>query len=283
MNDTNLEGNSKPIERAPNGHEACGHDETKAVHDIEAAKSDIEKAQGEIRHGMKDLDAAEQRLTNAEEELKEAHHHPKIIHFLVDGEKYETEQREWTPNAIIKQFTGLDVATHYLVETDPHHQANFQGKGTVPFELHDCASFQVISVGPATVSDGTARSGVACFITGLASLGYKPMIAPGKREHVYFEYEVPIGKFAGRQIRLGLIVPGDFPMTPPGGIHVSPKFHPNQGGGVHPNGGIHDSADFQGAVGGEWQYWSRPHGGWGTTRKTVASYMSHVWKLWNTQ
>jgi hypothetical protein len=283
MTDSNQEGNPMPIEHAPNGHEACGHDETEALHDVEQAGIDIEKAKDEIRHGVKDLDAAEQKLADAEEELKEAHYHPKIIHFSVDGENHETEQREWTPNELIKEFTGLDVATHYLVETDPHHQANFQGKGTVPFEMHDCASFQVISVGPAPVSDGNARTGIACFVAGLVSLGYKPTIAPGKSEHVYFEYEIPAGKFAGRLVRLGMIVPQDFPLTAPGGIHVSPRFHPNQGGGVHPTGGIHDSTDFQGAVGGEWQYWSRPYTGWSTAKKAVATYMSHVWKLWDTQ
>jgi hypothetical protein len=283
MNEANQEGHSEPIEAGPKGHEACGSDEAEALHNIEQAKADIGEAKDEIQHGRKDLDAAEQKLEAAEEELAEAHHHPKIIHFSVDGENYETERREWTPNELIEEFSGLDIATHYLIETDPHHQANFQGKGTVPFELHDCASFQVISVGPAPVSDGSARSGVAFFVAGLQSLGYKPTIAPGKTEHVYFDYEVPSGKFAGRQVRLGLIVPADFPMTSPGGIHVSPKFHPNQGGGEHPTGGIHDSAEFPSAAGGEWQYWSRPHKNWGAAKKAVATYMSHVWNLWNAQ
>ncbi|MET4804296.1 E2/UBC family protein [Bradyrhizobium sp. LB11.1] len=283
MSEANQEGHSEPIEAGPKGHDACGSDEAEALHDIEQAKADIGKAKDEIQHGMKDLDAAEQKLDAAEEELEEAHHHPKIIHFSVDAEPYETERREWTPNEIITEFSGLDITTHYLIETDPHHQANFQGKGTVPFELHDCASFQVISVGPAPVSDGNARTGVACFVAGLASLGYKPTIAPGKPEHVYFDYEVPAGKFAGQLVRLGIIVPQDFPLTAPGGIHVSPKFYPNQSGGVHPTGGIHDSADFQSAVGGDWQYWSRPYTGWSTAKKAVATYMSHVWKLWHTQ
>lgn len=283
MTEANQEGHQEPIEAGPKGHEACGHDEVKALHDIEEAKADIDKAKDEIQHGMKDLDAAEHKLEAAEEELEEAHRHPKIIHFSVDGEEYETEQRKWTPNEIIKEFSGLDVATHYLIETDPRHQANFQGKDDVPFRLHDHASFQVISVGPAPVSDGTARTGVPCFIAGLKSLGFNPAIAPGKPEHVYLDYEIPTGKFAGQQIKLGLVVPGDFPMTSPGGVHVSPRFYPNQGGGEHPRGGIHDSADFQNALGGEWQYWSRPYKNWGAAKKAVATYMSHVWKLWDTQ
>lgn len=208
------------------GREVSGHDEAEALHEIKKAEADIDKAKEEIGHGMTDLDAAEKELDAAEEELEEAHGHPKIIHFSVDGENYETEQRKWTPNAIIKDFSGLDIATHYLIETDPHHQASFQGKGEVPFELHEGASFQVISVGPAPVSDGTARSGVPFFMAGLKSLGFNPAIAPGKTEHVYFDYEIPTGKFAGRQIKLGLVVPGDFPMTSPAESTCRPGFIP---------------------------------------------------------
>ncbi|QQO16050.1 hypothetical protein JJB99_07795 [Bradyrhizobium diazoefficiens] len=283
MSEANQEGHQEPIEAGPKGREACGHDEVKALHDVEEAKADIDKAKGEIRHGMEDLNAAEQEFDTAEHELEEAHHHPKVIHFSVDGENYETEQRNWTPNEIIKDFSGLDIATHYLIETDPHHQASFQGKGDVPFQLHEGARFQVISVGPAPVSDGTARTGVPFFMAGLKSLGFNPTVVPGKSEHVYFAYEIPTGNFAGRQVQLGLIVPADFPMTSPGGIHVSPRFYPNRGGGTHPTGGIHDSADFQNALGGEWQYWSRPYSNWGAAKKAVATYMSHVWKLWDTQ
>ena len=132
MNEANQEGHSEPIEAGPKGQAACGSDETEALHDIEQANADLGKAKDEIQHGVKDLDAAEQKLEAAEEELEEAHHHPKIIHFSVDGENYETELRQWTPNKLIEEFAGLDIATHYLIETDPHHQANFQGKGTVP-------------------------------------------------------------------------------------------------------------------------------------------------------
>ena len=40
---------------------------------------------------------------------------------------------------------------------------------------------------------------------------------------------------------------------------------------------------FQDALGGEWQYWSRPIQDWGAGKKTVAIYMSHIWRLWDSQ
>jgi len=53
----------------------------------------------------------------------------------------------------------------------------------------------------------------------------------------------------------------------------------------HPTGGIHrdHAMPFQNALGGEWQYWSRPIQDWGAGKKTVAIYMSHIWRLWDSQ
>jgi hypothetical protein len=132
------------------------------------------------------------------------------------------------------------------------------------------------------VSDGGKLTGVGLFVAGLEALGYKPTLLANTTDHVVFDYEIPTGKYAGRTFRLGVAVPGDFPLSSPGGLHVSPRIHPNKGGQTHPTDGILDS-DFQSKAGGEWHYWSRPFKEWGTTKKTVASYMGHVLKLWDTQ
>ena len=52
---------------------------------------------------------------------------------------------------------------------------------------------------------------------------------------------------------------------------------------MHPVEGIQDSPDFQRGAGGEWHYWSRPYREWGKTKKTVTAYMSHIFRLWDTQ
>ena len=129
------------------------------------------------------------------------------------------------------------------------------------------------------------QTGVEVFLEGLRGLGYHPTTLPQNPDHVVIDYEVESGKFAGTKLSLGFVVPADFPLNPPSGVHLSSLIHPTQGGGVHPTGGVHreQALPFQQAVGGEWQYWSRPPGGWPTGKKTVAGYMSHVWHLWDSQ
>ena len=47
------------------------------------------------------------------------------------------------------------------------------------------------------------------FVDQLTVLGFKPSEPGGNR--VAFPYEVEVGKFSGRQIQLGFVVPDDFP------------------------------------------------------------------------
>lgn len=129
------------------------------------------------------------------------------------------------------------------------------------------------------------QTGVEAFVKGLRELGYEPITLPGKPGHVVIDYAVESGKFANTKMRHGFIVPADFPLNPPSGIHVARLIHPVKSGGDHPTGGIHrdQAVAFQQALGGEWQYWSRPPANWATGKKTVAAYMSHVWRLWDSQ
>ena len=131
------------------------------------------------------------------------------------------------------------------------------------------------------------QTGVEVFLEGLRSLGYKPFTLPDNPNHVVIDYTVESGKFAGTKLRLGFVVPADFPMTTPTGPHISPRIHPTHPANDlgHPLGGVHDSqsAIFIKGAGGEWQYWSRPPAGWAASKKTVAAYMSHVWRLWDSQ
>jgi hypothetical protein len=144
--------------------------------------------------------------------------------------------------------------------------------------------FQIISLGPTPVSEGPIRTSVEVFIEGLKTLGYSPAALPGKPDHVVIDYEVPTGLFAGKKVRLGFIVPADFPLTPPSGPHVSPNIHTISGrGGQHPTGGVTNSPIFEEGAGGEWQYWSRSFPTWAQSKKTAAAYMSHIYRLWDSQ
>lgn len=123
------------------------------------------------------------------------------------------------------------------------------------------------------------------FMNGLRKIGFEPVALPDRNDCVTFDYVVQTGKFAGKTVQLGLIVPPDFPNTPPTGPHVSPQIHPAGIQGPHPTGNIHlqHAGPFQQARGGDWQYWSRPFPDWAGQKKTVSVYMSHIWNLWDTQ
>ncbi len=114
------------------------------------------------------------------------------------------------------------------------------------------------------------------FVAELAELGYQ--VEDLGAERVAIPYEIPCGRLAGTKIKLGFAVPGDFPLSPPSGPHVSPRLLPiNPQGGNHPNAGVHDSP-----FGPEWQYWSRPLNHWAQTKRKVKDVLAHVRHLLDT-
>jgi hypothetical protein len=116
------------------------------------------------------------------------------------------------------------------------------------------------------------------FTEQLKALGYQiTELGDGK---ISFPYEIPTGKFSGQSIRLGFVVPGDFPVTPPSGPHISPRLLPiNTRAGPHPAFGVHESSQF----GAEWEYWSRPIHHWNHTKRTAKDVMAHARHLFDTQ
>lgn len=208
--------------------------------------------------------------------------HKPPIRIFVDGEEITTTERELTANEIIRNLGKKDPATNYLVEIEGNRKISFQGKGNEEIKLHDNQHFQIVSTGPTPVSFAT---GPVTFAEGLRAMGYDPQPLPGRLDYLVFNYPVEVGKRAGQTVRLGIVVPQDFPNTPPSGPHVSPHIHPISGGNgqPHPTGGVHPSPEFDQGAGGQWQYWSRPIQNWGQIKRTVAAYMSHVWRLWETQ
>lgn len=254
--------------------------------ELEQAEAHLKKAETDLREARASEEAAEHEVDEALQEVEEAeaqHHHE--IHFTVDGEPDETKRREMTPDEIISEFGKKDPSTNYLVRIEGgHKEESYQGKGNEPIRLHNGMHFQIISLGPTPVSDGPIRTGVEVFIDGLKALGYSPLALSGKPDHVVIDYEVPTGRFGGKKVRLGFIVPADFPVTPPSGPHVSPRIHPiSGGGGQHPTGGVNNSPTFEEGAGGEWQYWSRSIPDWAQSKKTAATYMNHIYRLWDLQ
>ncbi len=266
------------------------------MHETELERAEdreLRQAEADLRHAEADLEAAraagsaaEHEVEEALHEVEEALHHHREIHFTVDGEPEETEQRMMTADEIIRVFGRKDPATNYLVRIEGgHREESYQNRGNEPIKLHNGMSFQIISLGPTTVSDGRFPAAVDMFTEGLKALGYAPATLSGRPDHVVIDYEVQSGPFSGQKVRHGFVVPQDFPAAPPSGPHVSPHIHPIHPAGDigHPLGAVHESKAFEQGAGGQWQYWSRPFTGWGQTKKTVAAYMSHVWRLWDSQ
>ena len=252
------------------------------------AEAHLKRAEADLEVAHEAEKAAEDEIGVAIHEIHEAEEHRHHeIHFDVDGEPYETDKHELTPNQIIVEFGKMNPADHYLVQIVDGHTDNYQGRGDEPIKLRNCMNFQIVSTGPKPVSHGPIITGVGVFVDGLHSLGFAPKNLPDRPDHIIIDYIVQSGRFAGRSVRLGFIVPPDFPMTTPTGPHVSPRIHPFHPGSDlgHPLGGVHESqaAPFVQGAGGDWQYWSRPCPDWATGKKTAAAYMSHIYRLWETQ
>lgn len=252
--------------------------------EVKKAAAHLKQAEAELKTAEGEEQAALKHIEEAVEEIKEAEHRHHKIHFTVDGEEYETRDHELTPNQIIREFGKKDPATHYLVSIQGVHKESYQGKGDEKIEIHEHEAFQIVSTGPTPVSDAT---GPSAFADGLRNLGYEPTALEKAPDHVVFDYPVEVGRFKGQTVRLGFVVPQDFPNTTPSGPHVSPHIlpiHPSNDV-PHPAGGVHQSMsqNFTQHAGGQWEYWSRPCPNWGQSKKSVISYMGHIWRLWETQ
>jgi hypothetical protein len=117
------------------------------------------------------------------------------------------------------------------------------------------------------------------FINQLVELGYK--VEDKGQNFVAFPYEIPVGKFRGQKVTIGLQINDDFPLNPPPGPHLSPRLlfaTRDQSTNVHPRGAIHESP-----LGAEWEYWSRPFPNWPQTKRDAKSYLAHVRHLFDTQ
>jgi hypothetical protein len=211
----------------------------------------------------------------------------KQIIIFVDGEEYAPPTRTMAPNEIIRQAAGKDPAQNYLAQITGGQSISYKDVGDEPIRLRNRMKFQVIFTGATPVSDPAVKTGVDHFIAGLRELGFAPVALSGQPDKLVFDYKVESGKFAGKDVKLGLVIPADFPMTPPSGPYVSPEIHPiHPDADPHPAGAVHktQAEPFEAGTGGAWQYWSRPFPGWGQNgKRTVAAYMAHIWTLWETQ
>jgi hypothetical protein len=106
--------------------------------------------------------------------------------------------------------------------------------------------------------------GAAGLIAALTGLGLSATLTSASgTEFAVFPYTIEVGSHAGQNVHIGLQVPGDWPITPPPGPHMSPPLG-------HPDGNVHASP-----LGTDWEYWSRPAQNWPADRSARA-YMRHL-------
>ena len=221
-------------------------------------------------------------MTNEDQFVSEHHHHHHgdEIYFFLDAERFTTTERVQTPDEILQTFGHKDPEGYYLVEVkEDGERTSFQGKGDERIDIHNGENFITVKVGPTPVSD-VPPTGINVFAAELAALGYQPQVIDSNAGRLQFAYIVEVGKYAGKLVTLGFEVSKDFPLTPPGGPHVSPQIH-----GARSTGQGHPTANIQASpFAGGFEYWSRPYPNWqAETSKRVATYMAYIRQLWATQ
>lgn len=89
---------------------------------------------------------------------------------------------------------------------------------------------------------------------------------------VISEFEVPVGRFAGRIIDLGIPATPDFPRTVGASIHVRCTPQLFEKTDTVPN--VRNIIDS--GLGSEWRYWSHNFGWQGETQRSAARLMAKI-------
>lgn len=114
------------------------------------------------------------------------------------------------------------------------------------------------------------------LLSDLLELGYEAkLVEGGENQFAIFPYEVPLGRFAGRHIQLGVLAPPDFPRTVAAAIHV--KSNPHLFDKTDSETNIRNIQDSP--LGSEWRYWS--HNFQWTEERTTRRLISQINTIFN--
>jgi hypothetical protein len=80
-----------------------------------------------------------------------AHHHPKTIEILIDGEPHKVRERELTVGEILA-LAGKDPASFYLVEIKGPREREPHKDPAERIKLHKHSKFVTVSCGETPVS-----------------------------------------------------------------------------------------------------------------------------------
>ncbi len=201
----------------------------------------------------------------------ESHKHEEVTFFIDKAEKFETETRDITVRNLLENFAQEDPAQTTLVLKKGNELIKLTDLDQV-VRLEDGMKFIVYYNTPTTVSSSPAY-GPDKLVSELREHGHKAELVKGTDGNDYAivkGFEVPMGRFSGRTIDLGLLAAADFPRTVGSSIHVlaSPQLF-DCGDSVPNVRNITASA-----LGPDWRYWSLNFG-W-TGDKTVRRLLSQI-------
>ncbi len=179
------------------------------------------------------------------------------VRFYVDNEEMLVRDANRTGAQIIG-FSGNSPAGDYVLLETWDCGALQQRHDDIdkPIKIEPDHRFAVIFKGCTPVSFVHGAHGALAFVDVMTAAGYavdQPVDANGKSWCVVKDFGISGGRFSGKVIEIAIPVPPDFPVTPPGGLFVSPRLADEQ---TLQNVQVGDEAIA--ALGGAWQYWSRP-------------------------
>lgn len=197
------------------------------------------------------------------------------IPYELDDEFYSTYECHVTPLQLLKD-NGVDPDKFYLKQIDGHNSIDYKNDTGHFISLRPNMKFITCKKGPATVSFVGSRVGVDEMERQLKDFGYETRRP--EPNMVSFHFKVPHGRFAGREIEIALEA-SQFPNIPPPGLYITPHLLPFNSGKTLPEGGIHDRKRPDG----QWQYWSRRCGDWGSSEKSMKTYLAFMRTLFDFQ
>lgn len=99
----------------------------------------------------------------------------------------------------------------------------------------------------------------------LRALELDPNVIDG---YAVFDWPVRVGSLTGTTHRIGLLMPVDYPLTPP----PAPQVNPPVADPASPSPPLSP-------LGTGWLYWSRPFPNWASTGRTMSDYLAHLRRL----
>lgn len=195
--------------------------------------------------------------------------------FFIDNVQFKTQQKEVTAKFLLEQFANEDPSETTLVLKHGNQLTKYEDDNA-SISLNNGMHFVVFYDGPTPVS----LYGPAQLRKELDELGYQVELVRGLDNLHYAvikDFEVPLGKFAGRVIDLGIPAMPNFPQAVGASIHVrsTPQLYEK----ADSLPGVRNIQDSK--LGSEWRYWSKNFNWNQQNKQSARRLMSQIAGVFN--